>query len=270
VTIRLALLVAALFQPATFVVTDARDGSPVYPVLLRTLASDRGRPVEIQKVLVTRPDEVVAVARPGKMVALSAGDFAVATRHVAALLPDNSIALLRMARLHVTIREAASKMPIPGARIQILSGRQQINIRGFKVPANGQVAAPCEPGPIRVSAWSLGYSQATTSVAVDSGADVQIVLELQPAVVLRGQFPAFAPLPTDGYVEARPTGPPAMFAVGARVRANRFELHDLSVGGSYDVRYSSGQCRAVTIAKVDKLAPADISLTLPIPPCEPR
>jgi hypothetical protein len=271
VAIRLALLLASIFQPVTFFVTDARNGAPVYPVLVTTLASDHGRPLAIQKLVVTGPDQVVAVLRIGKILSLSslsAGEFAVATRQIAALLPENPIALVRTVRLHGRIREAASGLPIAGARIQVLSGQQQINVRGLRAGSNGEFSTKCEPGRIRVSAWALGYSQAMTSVSAESGGELEVALDLKPAVVLRGQFPAFVPSPIDAFVEARPTGPPAMFAVRTKVRANRFELPNLSVGGSYEVLYSSGKCRSVRIAKLVKLAAADVALTLPFPACE--
>jgi hypothetical protein len=94
--------------------------------------------------------------------------------------------------------------------------------------------------------------------------------ELQPGVTLRGGFPPIGPPLEQAYVEARPTAPPAMFVVHSKVERNVFELRDLSVGGTYEIWYSSARCPRLTVAKLEKVAAANLVLNLPLPPCETR
>ena len=264
------ILVAALFQPVTFSVFDSGSGSSVTPFWLQTIASKDGKEVVLQKIVVREPTQVVAIARTGKLLTLNAIGYATATLRVDQLQPDNPVPLLQMVEVHGIIRDALSHQPVSLARVQVLSGDGQLWLRGSKVDSVGSFSVKAEPGRIRVSAWAPGYSQALTTVDVKSGAKTTVTLELQPGVTLRGGFPALGPPLKQAYIEARPTAPPAMFVVRSKVQDNLFELRDLSVGGTYEVRYSSPRCPRVTVAKLERIAAANVVLNLPLPRCESR
>jgi len=268
--LRIALAVFELLQPVRFSVIDAASMAPEYPVGMAVLGVSGGHEVVLQGRQLSG-DETIAILRTAKIVRFTAAtpDYATAGIPVNALLPETMVRLVRFAELSGIVRDEVSKLPIR-ARVQVISGDRLLKIRNIMAGDDGQFRIKCEPGNVQVSVWAPSYSQVLKRVALSPGEMADLDISLPSGVTLRGTFTGLRPASIGASIEARPSAPPAMIVVHSSVRNNQFDLKDLSVGGSYTLRFSSSKCPPTVIGNLKQIAAANQVATFDLPACELR